>query len=402
MKYASVTDVVRRIKADIHGDYRLQSIAMEGNIIGLKRASNGHYYMNIRDEQCSIRAIVFRSRVTAAVRAAREGDHVIVIGAVNVYEKGGALSFIIEQLFSQGTGSLQAQYERIKNELAAQGYFDSSHKQELPRFPWRVGVVTSRTGAVLHDIYKIAGERNPYADIVLCPVPVQGDGADTAIAAAIEKMGKKKDLDVLIVGRGGGSMEDLWCFNSPAVVKAIYAANVPIITAIGHETDTTLADYAADVRAATPTHAAEMAFSDIREIELDLANLAEEAYEKVMARIDSEERRVEQVTARLNLQRYDAFLAMKETEVAGLMEKAERQLRLQLQQKEGRFRTLQASLTALNPAALVRRGYGQLMQDKKIITDIRSISKEKPLQIQLVDGLVTADVKEVDIYGKND
>ncbi|WP_370849843.1 exodeoxyribonuclease VII large subunit [Megasphaera sp.] len=402
MKYASVTDVVRRIKADIHGDYRLQSIAMEGNIIGLKRASNGHYYMNIRDEQCSIRAIVFRSRVTAAVRAAREGDHVIVIGAVNVYEKGGALSFIIEQLFSQGTGSLQAQYERIKNELAAQGYFDSSHKQELPRFPWRVGVVTSRTGAVLHDIYKIAGERNPYADIVLCPVPVQGDGADTAIAAAIEKMGKKKDLDVLIVGRGGGSMEDLWCFNSPAVVKAIYAANVPIITAIGHETDTTLADYAADVRAATPTHAAEMAFSDIREIELDLANLAEEAYEKVMARIDSEERRVEQVTARLNLQRYDAFLAMKETEVAGLMEKAERQLRLQLQQKEGRFRTLQASLTALNPAALVRRGYGQLMQDKKIITDIRSISKEKPLQIQLVDGLVTADVKEVDIYGKSD
>ena len=402
MKYASVTDVVRRIKADIHGDYRLQSIAMEGNIIGLKRASNGHYYMNIRDEQCSIRAIVFRSRVTAAVRAAREGDHVIVIGAVNVYEKGGALSFIIEQLFSQGTGSLQAQYERIKNELAAQGYFDSSHKQELPRFPWRVGVVTSRTGAVLHDIYKIAGERNPYADIVLCPVPVQGDGADTAIAAAIEKMGKKKDLDVLIVGRGGGSMEDLWCFNSPAVVKAIYAANVPIITAIGHETDMTLADYAADVRAATPTHAAEMAFSDIREIELDLANLAEEAYEKVMARIDSEERRVEQVTARLNLQRYDAFLAMKETEVASLMEKAERQLRLQLQQKEGRFRILQASLTALNPAALVRRGYGQLMQDKKIITDIRSISKEKTLQIQLVDGLVTADVKEVDIYGKND
>lgn len=402
MKYASVTDVVRRIKADIHGDYRLQSIAMEGNIIGLKRASNGHYYMNIRDEQCSIRAIVFRSRVTAAVRAAREGDHVIVIGAVNVYEKGGALSFIIEQLFSQGTGSLQAQYERIKNELAAQGYFDSSHKQELPRFPWRVGVVTSRTGAVLHDIYKIAGERNPYADIVLCPVPVQGDGADTAIAAAIEKMGKKKDLDVLIVGRGGGSMEDLWCFNSPTVVKAIYAANVPIITAIGHETDTTLADYAADVRAATPTHAAEMAFSDIREIELDLANLAEEAYEKVMARIDSEERRVEQVTARLNLQRYDAFLAMRETEVASLMEKAERQLRLQFQQKEGRFRTLQASLTALNPAALVRRGYGQLMQDKKIITDIRSISKEKPLQIQLVDGLVTADVKEVDIYGKND
>ncbi len=375
MKYASVTDVVRRIKEDIHGDYRLQSLAMEGNIIGLKRASNGHYYMNIRDDQCSIRAIVFRSRVTAAVRAVREGDHVVVIGAVNVYEKGGALSFIIEQLFSQGTGSLQAQYERIKNELAAQGYFDSSHKKELPRFPWRVGVLTSKTGAVLHDIYKIAGERNPYADIVLHPIPVQGDGVDTTIAAAIEAMGRRKDLDVLIVGRGGGSMEDLWCFNSPAVVKAIYGAKVPVITAIGHETDTTLADYAA---------------------------LADRAYERVMACIEDRQRLVEQAAGRLNLKRYDAFLAMKETHLSGLMQQADRQLQLQLEQKQGKLNTLAASLQALNPAALVRRGYGQLMQQGKILTDIHSVSQDSPLTIQVVDGTITTAVKEVDIYGKND
>ena len=391
MKYASVTDVVRRIKEDIHGDYRLQSIAMEGSIIGLKRASNGHYYMNIRDDQCSIRAIVFRSRVTAAVRAVREGDHVVVIGAVNVYEKGGALSFIIEQLFSQGTGSLQAQYERI-----------SSHKKELPRFPLRVGVLTSKTGAVLHDIYKIAGERNPYADIVLHPIPVQGDGVDTAIAAAIEAMGRRKDLDVLIVGRGGGSMEDLWCFNSPAVVKAIYGAKVPVITAIGHETDTTLADYAADVRAATPTHAAEMAFFDVREAELDLAALADRAYERVMACIEDRQRLVEQAAGRLNLKRYDAFLAMKETHLSGLMQQADRQLQLQLEQKQGKLNTLAASLQALNPAALVRRGYGQLMQQGKILTDIHSVSQDSPLTIQVVDGTITTAVKEVDIYGKND
>ena len=375
---------------------------MEGNIIGLKRASNGHYYMNIRDDQCSIRAIVFRSRVTAAVRAVREGDHVVVIGAVNVYEKGGALSFIIEQLFSQGTGSLQAQYERIKNELAAQGYFDSSHKKELPRFPWRVGVLTSKTGAVLHDIYKIAGERNPYADIVLHPIPVQGDGVDTTIAAAIEAMGRRKDLDVLIVGRGGGSMEDLWCFNGPAVVKAIYGAKVPVITAIGHETDTTLADYAADVRAATPTHAAEMAFFDVREAELDLAALADRAYERVMACIEDRQRLVEQAAGRLNLKRYDAFLAMKETHLSGLMQQADRQLQLQLEQKQGKLNTLAASLQALNPAALVRRGYGQLMQQGKILTDIHSVSQDSPLTIQVVDGTITTAVKEVDIYGKND
>ncbi len=358
--------------------------------------------MNIRDDQCSIRAIVFRSRVTAAVRAVREGDHVVVIGAVNVYEKGGALSFIIEQLFSQGTGSLQTQYERIKNELAGQGYFDSSHKKELPRFPWRIGVLTSKTGAVLHDIYKIAGERNPYAEIILHPIPVQGDGVDGAIAKAIGEMGRRNDLDVLIVGRGGGSMEDLWCFNSPVVVKAIYGAKVPVITAIGHETDTTLADYAADVRAATPTHAAEMAFFDVREVEMDLAALADQAYEQVMACIEDRQRLVEQAAGRLNLQRYDAFLAMKEAHLSGLMEQADRQLQLHLEQKQGKLNALTASLQALNPAALVRRGYGQLMQKGKILTDIHSVSKETPLTIQVVDGTITTAVKEVDIYGKND
>lgn len=297
---------------------------------------------------------------------------------------------------------MQAQYERIKNELAAQGYFDSSHKKELPRFPWRVGVLTSKTGAVLHDIYKIAGERNPYADIVLHPIPVQGDGVDTAIAAAIEAMGRRKDLDVLIVGRGGGSMEDLWCFNSPAVVKAIYGAKVPVITAIGHETDTTLADYAADVRAATPTHAAEMAFFDVREAELDLAALADRAYERVMACIEDRQRLVEQAAGRLNLKHYDAFLAMKETHLSGLMQQADRQLQLQLEQKQGKLNTLTASLQALNPAALVRRGYGQLMQQGKILTDIHSVSQDSPLTIQVVDGTITTAVKEVDIYGKND
>lgn len=402
MKYASVTDVVRRIKEDIHKDYRLQSIAMEGNVIGLKQASNGHYYMNIRDEECSLRAIVFRSRVTAAVKALREGDHVVVIGAVNVYEKGGALSFIIEQLFSQGTGSLQAQYEQIKRDLEAKGYFDSSHKKALPRFPWRIGVLTSATGAVLHDIRRIAGERNPYADIVLRPIPVQGEGVDKTIAAAIDEMGKRRDLDVLIVGRGGGSMEDLWCFNSPAVVTAIYGAKVPVITAIGHETDTTLADYAADIRAATPTHAAELAFFDFREAELDLAALAERAYETLLRRIDGEARRLDAAAGRLNLPHYERFLEMKQAQLTLLLKEAGHQWQRRLEQGDGRLTALRARLDGLNPENLVRRGYGQLIQDGKIITRVDQAAVDKPLEIQLVDGAIVTDVKEVKIYGKND
>lgn len=402
MKYASVTDVVRRIKDDIQKDFRLQSVAMEGNIIGLKRASNGHYYMNLHDDACSIRAILFRNRAGRMMDGISEGDHVVVIGSVNVYEKGGALSFIIERLFSQGIGSLQAEYERIKNELERDGYFDAAHKQAIPRFPWTVGVLTSRTGAVLHDIRKIAAERNPYVDIRLFPIPVQGAGAEEKIAAAVEKAGKRRELDVLILARGGGSMEDLWCFNSPAVVKAIYGSAVPVITAIGHETDTTLADYAADIRAATPTHAAELAFPDIEEIELDLAAMSRQAWDMLMDAIEGRRRDTASLAARMQPRQYGAFLTEKRDRIRQMVQTGSRRLDVILAEKEGRMAGLQAAMQALNPAALVRRGYGQLEQQGRIVADIRRLDKECPLRIQLVDGAITTEIKEVDIYGKND
>lgn len=402
MKYTSVTEVVRRIKDDIQKDFRLQSIAMEGNIIGLKRASNGHYYMNIHDDHCSIRAILFRSRVGRMMDHIREGDHVVVIGSINVYEKGGALSFIIERLFSQGIGSLQAQYEKIKNELEQAGYFDPSHRKAIPRFPWTVGVLTSRTGAVLHDICKIAAERNPYVIIRLFPIPVQGEGAEAAIASAVERAGKRRDLDVLILARGGGSMEDLWCFNSPDVVKAIYHATVPIITAIGHETDTTLADYAADVRAATPTHAAELAFSDIEEIEMELADMSNQAYERLMSSIEAKRQDMAALTARMQPRRYGLFLTEKQRRIEQIVETGSRRLHAIFAEKGGQVAKLQASLQALNPAALVRRGYGQLEQNGSIVSDMQQLDASMPLQIQLVDGDITTEIKEVNIYGKSD
>ncbi|WP_270445832.1 exodeoxyribonuclease VII large subunit, partial [Anaeroglobus sp. AF13-6AC] len=277
MNYDSVSTVVGRIKEDLEHDFRLKNVAMEGNIIGLKRASTGHWYMNIHDDKASIRAVLFRNRAGTMMSTVKEGDRVVVTGEVNVYEKGGTFSFIIERLFSQGVGNLQQQYEKNKAELYAQGYFDKDNKKELPRFPWKVGVLTSATGAVLHDIQKIRAERNEYIEVVLYPVPVQGDGAAPKLVKALEEAGKNRDLDVLILARGGGSMEDLWCFNDPAVVRAVYNTQVPIITAVGHETDTTLVDYAADVRAATPTHAAELAFPSFTDIQLQIAALTETA-----------------------------------------------------------------------------------------------------------------------------
>lgn len=401
MKYASVTDVVRRIKTDIEKDYRLQSIAMEGNIMGLKRASNGHYYMTLCDENCSIRAILFRNRAGRSMAHVQDGDHVVVIGAVNVYEKGGTVSFIIERLFSQGIGSLQAQYEKIKRELEEQGFFSPAHKKEIPRFPWHVGVLTSRTGAVLHDIHKIAAERNPYIPIQLYPIPVQGTDAAPKIAAAIEKASKNPKLDVLILARGGGSLEDLWCFNDPQVVKAVYQSAIPIISAIGHETDTTLADYAADVRAATPTHAAELAFPSMQDIEMDLAAYRQRAYELLETHIAQCRKQIDTIQARIQPQRYAAFLSLKQGQVSQLREAALQKIKLAITKKEAVLREKQASLEAMNPSALVRRGYGQLEQSGRIITQIAQIQTDEALYIQLVDGRVKTDVKEVDIYGKS-
>lgn len=401
MKYASVTDVVRRIKEDLQGDYRLQSIAMEGNILGLKRASNGHYYMTLHDTNCSIRAILFRSRVGRSMDHVQEGDHVVVIGAINVYEKGGTVSFLIERLFSQGKGDLQAEYERIKNELLAKGYFDASHKKPLPAFPWTVGVLTSRTGAVLHDIHKIAAERNPYIPIKLFPIPVQGEGADAAIAAALQKAGKDTQIDVLILARGGGSMEDLWCFNSPKVVQAIYDVPIPIITAIGHETDTTLADYAADIRAATPTHAAELAFPDINDIEMDIAMLTNRAVELTQRHLDRWVQQVETLKSRLQPVRYDHFLALKGEQVSQLTTRAVQHLQLRLEKEAGALGILQGKLQALNPAGLTQKGYGQILQDGQIVKTITTVNAAEPLWIQLLDGTIQTKVIEVRKNGKS-
>lgn len=395
MNYDSVSTVVGRIKEDLEHDFRLKNVAMEGNIIGLKRASTGHWYMNIHDDKASIRAVLFRNRAGTMMSPVKEGDRVVVTGEVNVYEKGGTFSFIIERLFSQGVGNLQQQYEKNKAELYAQGYFDKDNKKELPRFPWKVGVLTSATGAVLHDIQKIRAERNEYIEVILYPVPVQGDGAVPKLVKALEEAGKNRDLDVLILARGGGSMEDLWCFNDPTVVRAVYNTQVPIITAVGHETDTTLVDYAADVRAATPTHAAELAFPSFTDIQLQIAALTETA-ERLMD--DCIERRFsqwERTTTRIRLHQYNEFVTVKKDNLNRLVESARQKTEYLLLQKQHALDKIKSRAEGMNPTAFLRKGYGQLLQDGEVIAGISAVNRKKPLEIQLADGVIVAEVKEV-------
>ena len=395
MNYDSVSTVVGRIKEDLEHDFRLKNVAMEGNIIGLKRASTGHWYMNIHDDKASIRAVLFRNRAGTMMSPVKEGDRVVVTGEVNVYEKGGTFSFIIERLFSQGVGNLQQQYEKNKAELYAQGYFDKDNKKELPRFPWKVGVLTSATGAVLHDIQKIRAERNEYIEVILYPVPVQGDGAVPKLVKALEEAGKNRDLDVLILARGGGSMEDLWCFNDPTVVRAVYNTQVPIITAVGHETDTTLVDYAADVRAATPTHAAELAFPSFTDIQLQIAALTEPAGRLMDDCIERRFSQWERTTTRIRLHQYNEFVTVKKDNLNRLVESARQKMEYLLLQKQHALDKIKSRAEGMNPTAFLRKGYGQLLQDGEVIAGISAVNRKKPLEIQLVDGVIVAEVKEV-------
>ena len=395
MNYDSVSTVVGRIKEDLEHDFRLKNVAMEGNIIGLKRASTGHWYMNIHDDKASIRAVLFRNRAGTMMSPVKEGDRVVVTGEVNVYEKGGTFSFIIERLFSQGVGNLQQQYEKNKAELYAQGYFDKDNKKELPRFPWKVGVLTSATGAVLHDIQKIRAERNEYIEVVLYPVPVQGDGAAPKLVKALEEAGKNRDLDVLILARGGGSMEDLWCFNDPTVVRAVYNTQVPIITAVGHETDTTLVDYAADVRAATPTHAAELVFPSFTDIQFQIAALTETAGRLMDDCIERRFSQWERTTTRIRLHQYNEFVTVKKDNLNRLVESARQKMESVLLQKQHAWDKIKSRSEGMNPTAFLRKGYGQLLQDGEVIAGISAVNRKKPLEIQLVDGVIVAEVKEV-------
>ena len=395
MNYDSVSTVVGRIKEDLEHDFRLKNVAMEGNIIGLKRASTGHWYMNIHDDKASIRAVLFRNRAGTMMSTVKEGDRVVVTGEVNVYEKGGTFSFIIERLFSQGVGNLQQQYEKNKAELYAQGYFDKDNKKELPRFPWKVGVLTSATGAVLHDIQKIRAERNEYIEVVLYPVPVQGDGAAPKLVKALEEAGKNRDLDVLILARGGGSMEDLWCFNDPAVVRAVYNTQVPIITAVGHETDTTLVDYAADVRAATPTHAAELAFPSFTDIQLQIAALTETAVRLMDDCIERRFSQWERTATRIRLHQYNEFVSVKKDNLNRLVESARQKTEYLLLQKQHALDKIKSRAEGMNPTAFLRKGYGQLLQNGEVIAGITAVNRKKPLEVQLVDGIIVAEVKEV-------
>lgn len=261
-QYLTVTALTKYIKYKLEGDTHLKQIYLKGEISNLTKHSRGHYYFSLKDENAQIRAIMFSSATKNLAFDPKEGDKVLAFGAISVYEPSGSYSIQVFQMEPDGIGALYLAYERLKEELEIKGYFQESRKKPLPKFPKAIGVVTSPTGAAIRDIIHTIERRYPLSKLILYPALVQGEGAKDSISSQIRKANEDNRVDVLIVGRGGGSIEDLWAFNERVVADAIYASKIPIISAVGHETDFTISDFVSDLRAPTPTAAAELATPD--------------------------------------------------------------------------------------------------------------------------------------------
>ena len=261
-QYLSVTALTKYIKYKLEGDTHLKQIYLKGEISNLTKHSRGHYYFSLKDENAQIKAIMFSSATKSLAFDPKDGDKVLAYGAISVYEPSGSYSIQIYQMEPDGIGALYLAYEKLKEEMEEKGYFSQTRKKPIPKYPSAIGVITSPTGAAIRDIIHTIERRYPLTKLILYPALVQGDTAKESIRDQINKANQDSLVDVLIVGRGGGSIEDLWAFNERVVAEAIYASKIPIISAVGHETDFTISDFVSDLRAPTPTAAAELATPD--------------------------------------------------------------------------------------------------------------------------------------------
>ncbi len=411
-----VSDLNEYVRRSLAADPMLRSLRIRGEISNFKAHTSGHWYFTLKDDQARIACVMFRQNAMRMSLRPRDGMAVVLSGSVSLYPQTGAYQFYAEAMRPDGVGGLYQQFEALKAKLAAEGLFDAGRKRPLPLRPKRIAVVTSRTGAVLQDIRRVSAGRDPGVPLVLLPVRVQGEGAAEEIAAAIRRAGTVPGVEVIITGRGGGSMEDLWAFNEEIVARAIADSPVPVISAVGHETDFTIADFAADVRASTPSNAAELAVPDRAELLDGLRMLrhhmdqATRLYlEGLTGRLAVLRRRLEQTGPErrlMDVQRRLALLsAALDKAVSGQMAPwprrlAEARLRLdhlaevRLQREQARLQRNRARLEALNPQRVLERGYALVTDGDTVISTRWAAITRPALTVRFHDGAIRVRCEE--------
>ncbi len=396
LRAVTVSQVNAYVKNKLAGDENLKKIVVIGELSNFTHHKSGHFYFTLKDENASLRCIMFRAAAAKVHYQPQSGMKVIVIATVTMYERDGSVQLSVSEMHPDGVGDLQLAFEQRKEKLQKEGLFDPQYKKPIPAFPEVIGVVTSKTGAALQDILQILNRRYPLCRVVLYPALVQGDTAPASIVQAITAADANRELDVLIVGRGGGAAEDLWCFNDEAVARAIFACQVPVISAVGHEVDFTIADFVADLRAPTPSAAAELATPQIEEIAADI----KQYYRRIGgAAREAYRRRSEQLKlcyARLKAASPQGRLEKNAQQLESLQARLSDSMGRKLSDTEHRFREQAVKLESLSPLKVLNRGYSITMRGQAVIDSVHQITPGDELMIRFADGAARAIAIGVD------
>ncbi len=393
-KIISVWEVNHYVGRLIEEDYMLSDLWMQGEVSNCKYHSSGHIYFTIKDERASVNAVMFARDAARLGFRLTEGTKIYARVKVTIYEKTGAYQAYVYDIEKQGKGLLYEQFERLKLDLSSEGLFDDKHKKPIPKYPNSVGVITSSTGAAIKDIIKVSRRRNQSVTLFIYPTAVQGESAVMDIVKAIELANKESKVDVLIVGRGGGSIEDLWAFNTEEVARAIFASKIPVISAVGHEVDFTIADFVSDKRAATPSAAAEIAVYSSDEL-CDRVEQYEWRMREHMRRlIKGLNERLVYVTNRPVYIHKDSLYKQKMQELSMLTDELNKCFRDNLIEKERRYDKAVYKLEQLSPLKTLDRGYSLVLRDDKPVTSVSKVSVEDKLNIKMRDGELIVKVCE--------
>lgn len=391
----SVRQVNSYLKNMFAQDYMLNRIYVKGEVSNLKYHTSGHIYFSLKDESGTIACVMFAGSRSGLSFRMREGQQVIVLGNISVYERDGKYQLYARQIVLDGAGELYERFEALKQELEEMGMFAPEYKKAIPRYAKRIGVVTAPTGAAVRDIMNISARRNPYVQLLLYPAQVQGEGAKESIVRGI-RMLETKNVDVIIVGRGGGSIEDLWAFNDECVARAIFDCQVPVISAVGHETDVTIADYVADLRAPTPSAAAELAVWDYRQLQGYLDECRLRMNRSMTGTIRINRLRLKELDVRLSYLHPRHKLQDQQQRLIELEEELRTLMRDRVKEARHRLAIQIEKLNGLSPVRKLNQGFAYVEEaDGGVVKSIRQVEKGDELTVYVTDGLIRTSVKAV-------
>ena len=395
-KILSVTQINEYIRAMMDEDALLAGVAVRGEISNYKVYPSGHHYFTIKDDGAALKCVMFRGNATRLRFRPDNGMQVLAMGKISVFPRDGAYQLYCTGLVLDGVGDLYAAFEQLKTKLANAGLFDQQHKKPIPKYPNTIGIVTSSAGAAVHDMLRILNKRFPLVKVRLLPVRVQGAEAPGEIAAAIAYANKHHLADLLIVGRGGGSIEDLWAFNDELVAKAIYDSKIPIISAVGHEPDVTISDFVADLRAATPSNAAELAVPDQDALRQTLDSVVSSMQTTLQRQLNASRRQLQVLSASSTLKSPDVYLQQTRKNLLSLRDKLLSAQNLGISRQRQSFLGLAAKLDALSPLKVLTRGYAvTTSKDGNIIRSVGEANLNDQITVKFHDGSINATVTEI-------